>query len=79
MVATATIDLDALRAARQKTGLTNMLVRQPFQAYAESYAKTVFHERNLLLKEGRVRAPEKGEQTRWQTADIEKLGKAGLI
>lgn len=79
MVATATIDLDALRAARRRTGLTNMLVRQPFQAYAESYAAHVFHARNLLLQDGQVRAPEKGEQTKWQQADIEKLGKAGLI
>ncbi len=34
MVAYATIDLAALRACRHKTGLTNVLVRQPLQAYA---------------------------------------------
>jgi predicted amidohydrolase len=79
MVATATIDLEALRAARRKTGLTNMLVRQPFQAYASSYAKTVFHPANLLQQDGQVREPERGEQTKWQLADIERLGKAGLI
>ena len=79
MVATATIDLDALRAARRKTGLTNMLVRQPFQIYAENYAKTVFHPKNLLLEGGKVRAPGKGEQVAWQVADIERLGKSGII
>jgi predicted amidohydrolase len=79
MVATATIDLEALRAARRKTGLTNMLVRQPFQAYAGSYAKTVFHPANLLLKDGQVRTPEKGEQVQWQRADIERLSKNGII
>jgi predicted amidohydrolase len=79
MVATATIDLDALRAARRRGGLTNMLVRQPFQAYAESYANTVFHQRNQLLKDGKVRVPAKGELTAWQLADIEQLDKNGII
>jgi len=79
MVATATIDLEAMRAARRKTGLTNMLVRQPFQLYAEQYASTVFHPKNLLLRDGQVRAPDKGESTRWQIADIERLADRGII
>lgn len=79
MVATATIDIGALRAARRKTGLTNMLVRQPFQAYAASYARTVFHPANQLLDNGKVRVPEKGELTRWQLADIERLAREGKI
>lgn len=79
MVATATIDIEALRAARRKGGLTNMLVRQPFQIYADNYARTVFHPANLLLRDGQVRLPEKGETTRWQLADIERLDKGGLI
>lgn len=79
MVATATLDIEALRAARRKGGLTNMLVRQPFQLYADSYAGTVFHPQNLLLRDGRARVPEKGELARWQLADIERLAKAGLI
>jgi len=79
MVATATIDLDALRAARRRTGLTNMLVRQPFQAYAESYARTVFHPKNLLLAGAQVRVPEKGELARWQADDIGRLDREGII
>ncbi|MBM4197293.1 MAG: nitrilase [Gammaproteobacteria bacterium] len=79
MVATATIDLAALRAARRKTGLTNMLVRQPFQVYAKSYAGAVFHPQNLLLKDGVVRVPERGELTANQLADIERLAKEGRI
>ena len=66
-------------AARRRTGLTNMLVRQPFQAYAESYAQTVFHQKNQLLKDGKVRVPEKGELTQWQVADIKRLGDKGII
>jgi predicted amidohydrolase len=79
MVATATIDLQALRAARRRTGLTNMLVRQPFQLYAEQYARTEFHRKNLLLADGRVRAPAKGESTAWQRADIESLAARNII
>jgi predicted amidohydrolase len=79
MVATATIDLDALRATRRRTGLTNMLVRQPFQAYAESYARTVFHPKNLLIRNGEPGVPEKGEATAWQSADIARLADAGII
>lgn len=79
MVATATIDIEALRAARRRTGLTNMLVRQPFQLYADRYQETVFHPKNLLLKDGKVRVPEKGELTKFQLADIERLGKSGII
>ncbi len=79
MVATATIDIEALRATRRRTGLTNMLVRQPFQLYAERYASTVFHPKNLLLSDGKVRVPGKGELTKFQLADIERLGRDGVI
>lgn len=64
MVAYATIDLAALRACRRKTGLTNVLVRQPFQAYAENYRQTVFHPANLLLHSGTSRVPERGSLPR---------------
>ncbi len=79
MVAFATIDLPALRAARRKTGLTNVLVRQPFQAYAESYRTAAFHPANLLLADGRPRVPERGELSQWQRADIERLARSGII
>jgi predicted amidohydrolase len=79
MVAYATLDIEALRAARRKTGLTNMLVRQPFQAYAESYAGTEFHPRNLLLSGNDVRVPERRDFHGWQRADIERLARSGKI
>jgi predicted amidohydrolase len=79
MVAYATIDLAALRACRRKTGLSNVLSRQPLQAYAESYRQTVIHPGNLLLDGNTARAPERREFTEWQRADIERLAKAGRI
>lgn len=36
--ANAVIDLPALRAARQRTGMANILSRQPYAAYAPAYA-----------------------------------------
>ncbi len=79
MVAYATIDLGALRACRHKTGLSNVLVRQPFKAYADSYRDLVFHPANLLLDDGKARVPERREFTEWQRADIARLTKAGRI
>jgi len=79
MVAYATIDLAALRACRRKTGLSNVLSRQPLQAYAESYRQTVIHPANLLLEGSSARIPERREFTAWQRADIERLAKAGRI
>jgi predicted amidohydrolase len=79
MVAYATIDLAALRACRRKTGLTNVLVRQPFQAYGASYQQAQFHGPNLLLDGDRVRVPERREFNEWQRADIERLAKRGLL
>jgi len=79
MVANATIDLAALRACRRKTGLTNMLVRQPFQAYAQSYSEKVFQRANRLLNGDEVRQPERQDFVRWQQTNIDRLSKAGII
>lgn len=38
MVANATVDLAASRAARRNGGMTNLLSRQPWDAYAKAYA-----------------------------------------
>lgn len=79
MVANATIDLAALRAARRRTGLINMLSRQPFQAYAESYAGAQFRAPNALLQGEQVKVPQRDDFVAGQRADIERLAKAGLI
>ena len=79
MVANATIDLPALRDARRRTGLINMLSRQPFQAYAESYAGIEFQPANRSLNNGSVVTPERGDFVAWQQQNIDKLAKLGLI
>jgi len=79
MVANATIDLAALRARRRKAGMTNLLARQPLQAYADSYAQTIIHPANRLLAGGTVREPERGELRRWLEQDIDRLADKGMI
>lgn len=79
MVAYATIDLGALRACRRKTGLSNVLSRQPLQAYAERYRQTVIRPANLLLGGGTARVPERREFSEWQRADIERLARNRIL
>ncbi len=76
MAANATIDLEALRCRRRQAGLSNVLVRQPFQAYAESYRDTVFHAAGQLDKYAST-ATETLRKTQSQT--IERLARLGLI
>lgn len=79
MVANATIDLDALRDRRRKTGLSNVLVRQPFQAYADSYRDIVFRPRNRLLDNDSAQTPERDDFAQWQQSDIDALAKRNII
>jgi predicted amidohydrolase len=73
MIANATIDLPALRAHRRRTGLTNLLARQPFQAYAQSYAQTQFRPPNLLAELDKRRKLTRDVLERLQADDIAKL------
>jgi predicted amidohydrolase len=79
MVANATLDLAALRARRRQPGLSNTLVRQPLQAYAASYAETVWHAANQLLPVDRRTRLTADALRRTQREDIERLSRLGLI
>ena len=79
MVANATLDIPALRARRRKTGLSNVLVRQPFQAYADSYRDIEFRPRNRMLDGGQPRTPERKDFERWQQQDIDTLDAKKII
>jgi predicted amidohydrolase len=56
MVANADIDLNALRQFRQRPGMANLLSRQRFELYAESYANHSYYPPNTLLAEAPDRA-----------------------
>ena len=51
MVANADIDLSALRQYRQRPGAANLLSRQRFELYADSYARHSYYPPNTLLAE----------------------------
>jgi predicted amidohydrolase len=49
MTANASIDLAALRAHRQRLGMSNFIARQRFELYADSYTQHHFYPANTLL------------------------------
>jgi predicted amidohydrolase len=76
----AVIDIGALRRTRRRTAMANVMSRQPFQIYADSYASHRFHEGNFLLRDGKVIEPPSRDTFRKrQEGNIERLVKAGLL
>jgi predicted amidohydrolase len=71
----AEIDLAALRRNRQRPGMANILSRQRFELYAESYAKNSFYPPNTLLEKDATRS----HFVETQKLVIEKLEKRGKI
>lgn len=75
MAAFAEIDLAALRRYRRRPGLTNLLSRQRFELYAESYRQAQFYPANTMLN-GEV---DRQHFLRTQQQTIEHLADSGLI
>lgn len=77
--ANATLDLDGLRQLRGRAGMHNQLARQPFAAYADSYASHQHHRPNGFLDGGRTRVPERADLIARQRAVIERLSETGVL
>ena len=75
VVASAEIDLGALRRFRRRPGMQNLLSRQRFEAYAETYSSLSFYPADNL--EGRQ--PSREHFLRTQRETIERLAKLGVI
>lgn len=75
MAAFAELDLAALRRYRRQPGLTNLLARQRFDAYVDSYQRSEFYPRNTMLK-GSI---ERNHFIQTQLATIEQLAEKGVI
>lgn len=75
IVASADINLAALRQYRRRPGMENLLSRQRFELYAESYRAFHFYPANTLLRKEAGRAH--FSQTQKET--IERLAKEGII
>ncbi|MBD2345647.1 nitrilase-related carbon-nitrogen hydrolase [Anabaena subtropica] len=75
MAAFAEIDLAALRRDRQRPGLYNLLSRQRFEMYAQSYSQSQFYPANTMLDQEVDR--KHFIQTQQQT--IKRLTELGII
>ncbi|MBX7170473.1 MAG: hypothetical protein K1X72_05905 [Pyrinomonadaceae bacterium] len=71
----AEIDLAALRRNRRRAGMANILSRQRFELFAESYAKNSFYPANTLLD----KKAERSHFVETQKNVIEKLVETGII
>ncbi|MFH7028640.1 MAG: nitrilase-related carbon-nitrogen hydrolase [Heteroscytonema crispum UTEX LB 1556] len=75
MAAFAEIDLAALRRDRRRPGLNNLLSRQRFELYAESYRQSQFYPANTMLET----EVDRKHFIQTQLATIERLAKLGVI
>jgi predicted amidohydrolase len=75
MTAFAEIDLAALRRERRRPGLNNLLSRQRFELYAESYSQSHFYPANTMLD----REVDRKHFLQTQQASIKRLTDLGII
>ena len=75
VVANADINLAALRSFRRRPGMENLLSRQRFELYAESYRHASWYPANTL-SDGK---PTREHFARTQRETIERLAELGLI
>ena len=71
----AQVDLAALRRYRRRPGMENMLARQRFELYAQSYAQHSFYPPNTMLKG----APDRKRFVDNQMATIKRLADLKII
>ncbi|MBH8575656.1 nitrilase [Nostocaceae cyanobacterium CENA369] len=75
MAAFAEIDLGALRRDRRRPGLNNLLSRQRFELYAQSYSQSQFYPTNTMLN----KEVDRKHFIQTQQTTIERLAKLGII
>lgn len=75
MTASAEIDLAALRRHRRRPGMENLLARQRFELYAQSYASHSFYPPNTMT----TGVPERKDFVKNQQAAIRRLADLNVI
>lgn len=75
MAAFAEIDLTALHRDRRRPGLSNLLSRQRFELYADSYRQSQFYPANTMLH-GQV---DRKHFLQTQQATIDRLSELGIL
>jgi predicted amidohydrolase len=79
MTANARIDLDELREYRRRSGINNLLSRQPPALFASSYAAGDFRRPNGLLDGGRIVVPERRWFRERQAETVQRLLSRGVL
>jgi predicted amidohydrolase len=75
----ADIDVEALRIARRKPGMSNFLSRQRLELFAPVYGAATHQPANSLLGDQGMITPDRDHFLRAQNDVIERLSKEGLI
>ena len=75
MTAYSEIDLKGLRQFRRRPGMENLLSRQRFEVYAESYRQFQFYPANTLLN----KSPDPSHYSKIQEQTIKHLIQSGII
>lgn len=80
MTAHATLDLNALRKYRRRPGMGNLLARQRFEIFAETYAEHGSQSANSMLdKNGNVQVPDRKHFLATQAKSIKGLMEKSII
>lgn len=75
----AEIDIAALRRIRAKPAMTNVLARQRLELFAATYTSEPVYPANNLLKDGKIRIPDRNHFMEMQIAAIQALKKRGVL
>lgn len=75
MVGHAEININAVRRARNKPAMSNLLARQRLDLFANVYAQQTVYPANNMLADGKVVVPDRAHFMQCQAKAIENLGK----
>jgi deaminated glutathione amidase len=79
MCGNAEVDVAALRSARLRPGMTNILARQRLEIFAPTYERFNVYPANNLLADGEIIVPDRKHFVATQLQVIEKLIKTGIL
>lgn len=78
-VAHAELDLAALRRYRARPGMGNLLSRQRFELFQDTYAKTIHAADGLIDDNGAIRTPARGDFAQAQNQALARLNQMGVL
>jgi deaminated glutathione amidase len=79
MVAFAEVDISAVRRARAKPGMANVLSRQRLELFREVYAGSVYPANTMLDASGALKVPERAHFVAMQQQSIKALRERGVL